>query len=452
MAPPPLRVALLDRVRGLDAWARYRDYLQSQWDPPEVRWRMQEQKLRQLLTAAASVPFYRGRVDARLAADPNSDPWQLLGAQPILTRAAARTSAAALLTEDAHARSTARRKATGGSTGEPLRYYLSPEAQSAQWAHLWRAWNAAGYAPGQALGIVAGRSLLAGDGVRRHVYNRLQNWSTLDAFALSESAMARFARTLRSRRVRFLYGYASALETFARWLEATHTHLSLQAVFTTAEQLLPAARTAIETGTGTRVFDTYGANDGGISAFECEAHNGLHLGAERCWVEIVREDGTPAEPGEVGRILSTDLNNHAFPFLRYEVGDLAAMVADPCACGRTLARLTQLSGRLSDVIVLADGRRVHGELFSHFFRPDETVRRYQAIQTSRLAVEVRLSVGRPRSEQELAHLRARLAALLPGLDVSLRLTEEFIRTDAGKVPLVVSLRAGGASALTDATR
>ena len=433
--PASLRVASLDRARGLDSRHRYRDLLESQRDPRERIRETQSSKLRALLDAARQVPYYRGLLRE------SDDPWATLASLPILTRESARANADALYSRDPRIRKDARPKATGGSTGEPLRYAISGAAQSEQWAQLWRAWNVTGYEPGAPLGIVAGRSLLAGQGLRRAVYAWLQNWTTLDAFSLDEAAMARFARTLVRRRVRHLYGYASALEVFARWLEAARVELPLRAVFATAEQLLPATRSAIERGTRAEVFDTYGANDGGIFAFECEAHEGLHLGEERCLVEIVREDGSAAPPGEVGRVITTDLENRAFPFIRYDVGDLAAINPRPCLCGRTLLRLTSLSGRATDVVVLLDGRRVHGELFSHLFRDEPAVRRYQAVQLSVRAIEVRLSVDPSLDTQGLERLRARLGSLLEGSDVTVIVTDTFEHTDAGKVPLVIN-RAG----------
>ena len=50
-----------------------------------------------------------------------------------------------------------------------------------------------------------------------------------------------------------------------------------KAIFSTAEKLFPHMRTTIEEVFNTKVFDTYGLNDGGVSAFECQNHNGMHM-------------------------------------------------------------------------------------------------------------------------------------------------------------------------------
>jgi phenylacetate-CoA ligase len=345
-----------------------------------------------------------------------------------------------MMTLDGRERRAARMKSTGGSTGEPLRYYISTSALAEQWAQIWRGWSVAGFRPGSPIGIVAGRSLLAGEGLRRRIYGRLQNWVSLDAFDLSEEAMAEFVRSMRRRGARYLYGYASALESLASWLTASGERLAVEAVFTTAEQLLPQTRRVIESGTGGVVFDGYGANDGGVFGFECELHEGLHLGSERCLVEIVREDGSPAPEGGIGRVVSSDLENLAFPFLRYDVGDLAALVAEPCRCGRGLPRLQNLSGRSTDVVRLPGNRLVHGEVFSHYFKKAAAVGRFQAIQEAMGSVEVRIRPLQAITRDDLEGMRRDLSGLLPGLRVRMRITEQFEKSPAGKVALVIPLR------------
>lgn len=363
-----------------------------------------------------------------------------LGQIPIRSRAEVRSLGAELLSTDPAVRRAARPKSTGGSTGEPLRYFMSPSAQSEQWAQIWRSWNVAGFHPGQPVGIVAGRALHTSEGFRRRIYGHLQNWVHLDAFSMSEERMSGFAQVLRRRRVRFLYGYASALESFAGWLSASSERPHLEAVFTTAEQLLPQARRAIEQATSAVVYDIYGANDGGVFAFECERHDGYHVGVERCVLEIVREDGSPAAVGEVGRVIATDLENHAFPFMRYDVGDLAALETEPCPCGRGLPRLRTLSGRSTDVIALPDHRRVHGEVFSHYFKGDPSIARYQAIQKSERLVEVRILPLGQLAPGDVERIRGALEDLLAdSVQVQLVVTTEFEKSSAGKIPLVIPL-------------
>lgn len=104
------------------------------------------------------------------------------------------------------------------------------------------------------------------------------------------------------------------------------------------------------------MFDGYGAADGGLSAHECYMHEGLHIGEEQCVIEIVGKDGNILPDGEIGHVISTDLNNYVFPFLRYQVGDLAYIKKELCSCGRKHRLLGEVIGREGRAIYNKQGR------------------------------------------------------------------------------------------------
>lgn len=94
---------------------------------------------------------------------------------------------------------------------------------------------------------------------------------------------------------------------------------------------------------------------------ECP-HGLMHINSAGVHVEVHRPD----ENG-VGELLVTQLNNLAFPFIRYRIGDVGSVGEEPCACGRHLPVLGNLRGRVCDYIVTPDGTLIHGEWFTHLF-------------------------------------------------------------------------------------
>ena len=118
-------------------------------------------------------------------------------------------------------------------------------------------------------------------------------------------------------------------------------------------------RRLLEQVFGCPVFNRYGCREVSVVASECAAHAGLHVMAEGLYVEIETPHG-PAAPGRDGRVLVTDLLNHAMPLIRYRIGDMAAWAAGDCPCGRGLPRLERVAGRVTDFLVGADGRLVSG--------------------------------------------------------------------------------------------
>ncbi len=120
----------------------------------------------------------------------------------------------------------------------------------------------------------------------------------------------------------------------------------------------PDERALIAETFGCPLGEWYGAREAPIVAVSCP-EGSLHINEERVLVEIIKADGTPAPPGEPGVVLTTLLHNTEFPLIRYRLGDMAARLEGPCACGRTLARLALEVGRLDDAAVRADGGLVH---------------------------------------------------------------------------------------------
>ncbi len=107
---------------------------------------------------------------------------------------------------------------------------------------------------------------------------------------------------------------------------------------------------------GLRAVNFYGLSEmcGPGVATEClEARDGLHVHEDHFLVEIVDPElGTPLTEGVEGELVFTTLQKEAMPFLRYRTGDIASVTYEPCACGRTTARIRGLRGRRDDMIII----------------------------------------------------------------------------------------------------
>src|SRR5262249_10108063 len=75
--------------------------------------------------------------------------------------------------------------------------------------------------------------------------------------------------------------------------------------------------------------------------YECAAHDGHHVAAESYIVEVIT-DRRPADRGEVGDVVITDLDGFCVPLIRYRTGDRAAVIGETCVCGRGLLRIGQI--------------------------------------------------------------------------------------------------------------
>ncbi len=175
-----------------------------------------------------------------------------------------------------------------------------------------------------------------------------------------EAMLAEYVEQLETYRPHVLKGLPTYLQQIARYVHQTgRAPLPVPVVKPFGGSVSPVMREQILQGFAGEFRDDYGSAELGPIACDCRYHNGMHLFSDLFVVEIVRGE-RPCSPGEVGRILITDLGNFAMPMIRYEIGDLGRLFVDACPCGRTAPRLV-VEGRLEDALVTDSGELVSSD-------------------------------------------------------------------------------------------
>ncbi|MGQ9669637.1 MAG: phenylacetate--CoA ligase family protein [Desulfosoma sp.] len=131
--------------------------------------------------------------------------------------------------------------------------------------------------------------------------------------------------------------------------------LSLKTLILVGEPAEPAVRRAIEEYLHVTTWQHYGLSEvpGPAVAYECGAHEGLHVAEDHFAVEVLNpETQEPVAEGESGELVLTSLTIQAFPLIRFRTGDLVRVVGRPCPCGRTLLRVEWLPQRVDDLMVI----------------------------------------------------------------------------------------------------
>jgi phenylacetate-CoA ligase len=356
----------------------------SQWWSGERLRELQLTRLRHLLTeAGTNVPYYRelfakSHFSAR-------DIWSLadLARLPILDKPTIRANLEAL--KSTKARRLARFN-TGGSSGEPLIFYIGKERVSHDVGAKWRATRWWGVDIGDAEIVVWGSPIELGAQDRmRTLRDRMLRTKLLPAFEMSEPKLDRFIAEIRSTRPKMLFGYPSALTHIARYADANNVRmndLGIQVAFVTSERLYDEQRMQISKTFGCQVANGYGGRDAGFIAHECPK-GGMHITAEDVIVEIVNPQGVTLPPGQAGEIVVTHLATSDFPFIRYRTGDIGVLDTNPCSCGRGLPLLKEIQGRSTDFVVAQDGTVMHGLALVYILRDLPHVRAFKIIQESR---------------------------------------------------------------------
>lgn len=413
---------------------------QTQWFSPGKIVQLQTEKLRQLLVYAnIHVPYYR-----ELFAGLNFQPEKLdtlvdLQRLPFLDKPAIRTYSEELKSDQA--RHLARFN-TGGSSGEPLVFFIGKERVSHDIAAKWRATRWWGMDIGDPEIVVWGSPIeLGAQDALRALRDRLFRSKLLPAFEMSNQKIEDFLNTIQEFRPKMLFGYPSALSHIAKYADKTGIvmcDLGIEVAFVTSERLYDDQRKQISDTFGCRVANGYGGRDAGFIAHECPV-GGMHITAEDIIVEIIDPHGHSLPYGESGEIVVTHLASRDFPFIRYRTGDIGILDDEVCACGRGLPLIKEIQGRNTDFIVARDGTVMHGLALIYILRDLPQIKTFKIVQESmdltRVLIVTEDGLSQVDADRIIASFQARL-----GRDTIIEIEQvsEIPTEKSGKFRYVVS--------------
>lgn len=207
--------------------------------------------------------------------------------------------------------------------------------------------------------------------------------------------VAEQARVLDEVKPGFLVMQASCLENLSMQKLGAESVETLQGANAISQTLTPTMRNQVQSALGVPVFQNYGLNEIGLVASQCREGGRYHIHSEHCFVELLREDGSEAEPGEFGRIVITALTNSIMPLVRYETGDMAQVVTGSCQCGRNLPGFGEVLGRYRRLAYLPEGSYqrfsdIHLALYEFAEQRRSVLRRFQVYEYKSGIFEVRV--------------------------------------------------------------
>jgi len=330
---------------------------------------------------------------------------------------------------------------TGGTTGSPLKVVRDRAGSVWQRGCYWRGLGWGGLRLGEpyvqlfggTLGVARTRRL---DGAR--------NWFSgkhfLPAFELGPKNVARYIDAVRASGARHLVGYTSAVYLLASHAERVGAQMELCAVFPTAEPLLDGWSATIARAFRARVLPYYGCGEIQSLGYSCPAAEApvYHSCDEHAVLEV-ETPGGPRLSGE-GPFLVTDLDNHALPMIRYRNGDAGALASPGCACGRSLARITRIDGRVNDVLFRTSGEAVSGAIGPHAFKMVEGVEQFQIVQRrpGQVLVRVVRLPGYVAATEEAKIDRAFRQHLGRDAEIEIRYVDAIPKTAAGKARFIIN--------------
>jgi len=370
-----------------DAYARF--LAQSEhWSKEEMRV-YRDGKLRRLIAHCyENVRYYRDVMDREKVKPEDIQSAADLVKLPLLTKETVRMHRSELLASNIKQMEVFWSK-TGGTTGEPMQICRNVECG---------AWESMCYERGLRWGGVGletpiiklfGGSLgIEQESLVKRLGTKIRGDLFLPAFELRADTAPTFFSRIRQSQYRFLRGYASAIYRLARLAEEVGETIQFDAVFPTAELLLPEWEDTIRKVFACHVLPYYGSGEVRSLGYCRPDSSGYFIPEEHAIIEVLQKDGSLQLSGDGGFVI-TDLDNYAMPIIRYVNGD-AGKVSDSSDSRLPFSRIERLDGRYNSLLLTDTGDLISGAIGPHIFRHVPSVRTYRIIQETPLDVIINI--------------------------------------------------------------
>jgi len=420
---------------GYEAHARgYQE--RGRFAPDEWRHWQKERLIRLLSGASEHVPHYRGAwgESERRAARAGE-----LGDLPLLEKEPIRANAAGFVREDIRARPQFSYH-TSGSTGTPIRtIWKISEIRNSLALREVRSNRVAGVSFRMPRATFSGRMAEPDPASKGpfHRYNAAERQVYLSPFHLRPDTARQYVAALRKHGVEWMTGYAVSYYLLAEMILEQRLEVpKLRAIITTSEKLTRGMREVMEKAYRTRVYEEYSTVESALFASEC-TRGRLHLSPDVAVVEILRPDGTPCDAGEPGEVVATSLIRDYQIFVRYRLGDVASWDAEACPCGSSMPVIKEVLGRLEDVVIGPDGRRL--VRFHGIFIDQPHIREGQIIQERLDRIRVKVVPAAGFGASDVADVVGRVQSRLGrGVAVEVETVDSIPRSSRGKFQAVIN--------------
>ena len=270
---------------------------------------------------------------------------------------------------------------TGGSTGTPLKIYLSRSVRQKTYAFWSRFYKNMNFKIGEKKASFVGRKVQ--EPHKNHPpfwrYNLIDHQLIFSSFHMTEENLPSYIKKLNNFKPKVIEGYPLSILRLAEYIRDHHIDLEFKpaGLSTSSENFTPEQRKIMEKSFRCQVFDQYGSAESVVFAAECE-YGTMHVAPEYGIIEVLNNKGEINREGE-GELIITTLLNEIMPLIRYRIGDLAKISLSTCSCGRQTQVIDQLHGK-SGAVIVSEERKVSAAAIAIAFEYIESIRKAQVLQ------------------------------------------------------------------------
>lgn len=330
---------------------------------------------------------------------------------------------------------------TSGTTGSGLKFPVSKEFISHQWAVFWKFRNIHGITLDTWCANIISQTMFPTEKKKSPYW--LKSYPTrqilLSLYHIRDDSAQEYINIIKDNGIFWLHAFPSVLNHFANLVRDNNLlseakQMNLKIITTSSEKLFDYQRENIKNVFGCEVRELYGLTEGVVNIFECE-EGVLHIDESYSYVELLPLEGSVNEY----KIIGTSYHNNAFPLVRYDTGDTCKLYENgfTCKCGRKSRAIKEIIGRSDDYLILSNGGKI-GRV-SSIFKPLLSVKEVQIVQNKIGSAQFRIIKGSTYTTKEEEILKDQIQEKL-GEDFKYNITyvTSNERTKNGKLKLVVS--------------
>ncbi len=329
--------------------------------------------------------------------------------------------------------------ASSGSTGTPTQIMYS-HAMHQRWFGIYelRVRNWAGVSSFIPRGMIGGRRILPGAQNKPpfYRYNYFEKQVYFSAYHISPANVQNYLQGMKKYGVEYMTGYAMSNFFLAQFFKDQKIEApQLKCVITSSEKLLPQMRDVFKEVYGCKTFDGWGSVEACGLATECD-RGSMHISPDAGLIEVLDDNLNPVAPGIEGSVYCTGFLNYDQPLIRYKIGDRMILSDKTCTCGRNMAVIQEIAGRIEDVIVGRDGRQM--VRFHSIFNGLHSIKQSQVIQETADDIIVKIVTDDKLNEAGINTIKQRIESQLGNMNIVIEDVPNIPLTKNGKFQAVVS--------------
>ncbi len=325
---------------------------------------------------------------------------------------------------------------TGGSTGQPLEFYCNTHAGLLDYGHHAYLYSLMGHKKDDII-LSCGGIEIEKKIRDKNIFWLQNNKGNLfgdyrfSVLYLTDENIKVYVDKLLEIKPSILRGYPSFFDTISKYIIENKINIDfkIKGINLTSEMCTPEQRKSIEKAFSSMVYFEYGHNEVSLYCYTKDDTYEYISSPIYGYIEVLNDDGTNTEIGEVGNIIATGFNNKGMPFIRYKTGDLGELTYR----NGGVVKFKSIYGRSQDFILSKKRQKIYltALIFGQHLKAFANITKWQIEQEEIGLIKIRIIKGRNYSYIDEKEIEEKIKSATE-IDIIFEYVDNIDQTKRGK--------------------